>query len=284
MESIASIIDVQDRCEALRIQGKRIGFVPTMGYLHEGHQTLIRRARQECDVVVVSVYVNPTQFGPGEDFTKYPRDIEHDRQAAEEAGCDILFLPDSTEMYPSGYSTYVQVDNLSAVLEGTFRPTHFKGVTTIVSKLFQIVNPHKAYFGQKDAQQSVIIRRMVKDLNFRIEIVIVPTVRESDGLAKSSRNVYLSARERSDAPVLSQSLKRAEEMIASGERTAQKIVSSMTQMITSKPNVEVDYISVVDAETLELVETLKRGQQVLIPLAVRFGRTRLIDNTLVMVP
>jgi pantoate--beta-alanine ligase len=284
MKIISSISEVQELCEASRLLGKRVGFVPTMGYLHEGHETLIRRARQECDIVVVSVYVNPTQFGPSEDFSKYPRDLERDARAAEASGCDILFTPESAEMYPPEFATYVQVDNLSHVLEGAFRPTHFKGVTTIVAKLFLIVGPHKAYFGQKDAQQCVVIRRMVKDLNFRIDIVVVPTVREADGLARSSRNVYLSERERADAPVLAQSLKKAESAISAGERTAQKIVSSMTQMITSKPNVEIDYISIVDAETLELVETLKPGMRVLIPLAVRFGKTRLIDNAIIPVP
>ncbi|HLP17146.1 MAG TPA: pantoate--beta-alanine ligase, partial [Bacteroidota bacterium] len=206
MKIISSITEVQDLCEASRLLGKRVGFVPTMGYLHEGHEALIRRAKKECDVAVVSVFVNPTQFGPSEDFSKYPRDLTRDSRAAEEAGCDVLFVPEAADMYPQGYSTSVQVENLSYVLEGAFRPTHFKGVTTIVAKLFLIVGPHKAYFGQKDAQQCVVIRRMVEDLNFKIDLVIVPTVREADGLAKSSRNVYLTERERTDAPVLYQSL------------------------------------------------------------------------------
>lgn len=275
---------MQDTCEAVRLTGKRIGFVPTMGYLHEGHAALIRRAKEECDCVVVSVYVNPTQFAPNEDFSAYPRSLDHDIRVAEEAGCDYLFTPETSEIYPDQFSTYVQVDNLSSVLEGTFRPTHFKGVTTIVSMLFLIVHPHKAFFGQKDAQQSIVIKQMVRDLHFNVEIVVVPTVRESDGLAKSSRNVYLSERERADAVILFQALRKAEELIIGGERTSQKIVGTMTQMITAKPNVAIDYISIVDACTLELVETLRPGLQVLIPLAVRFGTTRLIDNTIVAVP
>ncbi len=275
---------MQDTCEAVRLLGKRIGFVPTMGYLHEGHAALIRRARQECDCVVVSVFVNPAQFAPTEDFSRYPRSLDHDMHVADEAGCDYFFTPESPEMYPEHFSTYVQVENLSSVLEGTFRPTHFKGVTTVVAMLLLIVHPQKAYFGQKDAQQSIVIQQMVRDLHFATQIVVVPTVRETDGLAKSSRNIYLSQRERADAVVLFQALCKAEEMIASGERTSQKIVGAMTQMVTSKPNVAIDYISVVDALTLDLLETLKPGMQVLIPLAVRFGATRLIDNTRVTVP
>jgi pantoate--beta-alanine ligase len=275
---------MQGTCEAVRLLGKKIGFVPTMGYLHEGHAALIRRARKECDTVVVSIYVNPTQFSPTEDFSKYPRSLEQDIRVAEEAGCDYLFTPESAEIYPDNFSTYVQVDDFSSVLEGAFRPTHFKGVTTIVAMLFLIVHPHKAYFGQKDAQQCVVIKQMTRDLHFDIDVVVVPTVREADGLAKSSRNVYLSERERTDAVVLSQSLKKAEDLIAGGERSAQKIVSAMTHMITAKPNVSIDYISIVDARTLELMETLKPGMQVLVPLAVRFGSTRLIDNTIVTVP
>ncbi len=275
---------MQDVCEAVRLLGKRIGFVPTMGYLHEGHAALIRRAREECDCVVVSVFVNPTQFAPTEDFSQYPRSLEHDVRVAEDAGCEYLFTPESSGMYPERFSRYVQVEDLSSVLEGAFRPTHFKGVTTVVAMLLSIVHPQKAYFGQKDAQQCIVIQQMVRDLHFPSEIVVVPTVREADGLAKSSRNVYLSERERADAVVLYQTLRKAEEMIIGGERTAQKIVGAMTQMIISKPNVAIDYISVADARTLDLVETLRPGMRVLIPLAVRFGATRLIDNTLVTVP
>ncbi len=284
MKIISSIAEMQDTCEAARLLGKNIGFVPTMGYLHEGHAELIRRARAECDCVVVSVYVNPTQFAPTEDFTTYPRSLDHDARMAEEAGCDYLFTPESTDMYPEHSSTFVQVEELSSVLEGTFRPTHFKGVTTIVLMLFNIVQPRTAYFGQKDAQQCIVIKRMVRDLHCKIDIVIVPTVREADGLAKSSRNVYLSPREREDAVVLFQALRKAEDMIVQGERTARTIVGAMTQMINAKPNVRIDYISIVDAQTLELLETLPTGAQVLIPLAVRFGATRLIDNALVAVP
>jgi pantoate--beta-alanine ligase len=284
LKIISSISEMQAASEVARSMGQRIGFVPTMGYLHEGHAALIRRARLECDVVVVSVYVNPTQFAPTEDFSKYPRSLDHDIRIAEEAGCAILFTPESSEIYPEQFSTYVQVDNLSSVLEGTFRPTHFKGVTTIVAILFLIVHPHQAYFGQKDAQQSVVIKQMVRDLHFNLEIVVVPTVRENDGLAKSSRNVYLTERERADAVVLYKALQKADEMIKNGERASHRIVGSMTQMITAKPNVVIDYISIVDGGTLELIETLKPGTSVLIPLAARFGATRLIDNIVVSVP
>jgi pantoate--beta-alanine ligase len=284
MKIISTIADMQNTCDAVRLLGKKIGFVPTMGYLHDGHAALIRRARLECDTVVVSIYVNPTQFAPTEDFSKYPRSLEHDTRVAQDAGCDYLFTPESADMYSENFSTYVQVDDFSSVLEGAFRPTHFKGVTTVVAMLFLIVHPHKAYFGQKDAQQCVVVKQMVSDLHFDIDVVVVPTVREADGLAKSSRNVYLNERERADAVVLSQSLRKAEDLIAAGERSAQKIVAAMTHMITAKPNVAIDYISIVDARTLELMDALKPGTQVLIPMAVRFGSTRLIDNTIVTVP
>ena len=222
-----------------------------MGFLHEGHLSLIRKAKSECDIVVVSVFVNPTQFAPSEDYSRYPRDIERDAALASESGCDILFVPTAEEMYPSEFASYVAVEQLSAVLEGKFRPTHFKGVTTVVAKLFNIVQPRIAYFGQKDAQQFIIIKKMVSDLNIPIHIEIIPTVREADGLAMSSRNVYLSHDERKNAVVLNQSLKHAETVIRSGERDSSVIIASMRDLIQSKNPAQIDYIEIVDTTTLQ---------------------------------
>ncbi len=254
-----------------------------MGFLHEGHLSLIRKAKSECDIVVVSVFVNPTQFAPSEDYSRYPRDIERDAALASESGCDILFVPTAEEMYPSEFASYVAVEQLSAVLEGKFRPTHFKGVTTVVAKLFNIVQPRIAYFGQKDAQQFIIIKKMVSDLNIPIHIEIIPTVREADGLAMSSRNVYLSHDERKNAVVLNQSLKHAETVIRSGERDSSVIIASMRDLIQSKNPAQIDYIEIVDTTTLQSKRMLSGGDEILIPLAVRFGSTRLIDNILLTV-
>ncbi len=254
-----------------------------MGFLHEGHLSLIRKAKSECDIVVVSVFVNPTQFAPSEDYSRYPRDIERDAALASESGCDILFVPTAEEMYPSEFASYVAVEQLSAVLEGKFRPTHFKGVTTVVAKLFNIVQPRIAYFGQKDAQQFIIIKKMVSDLNIPIHIEIIPTVREADGLAMSSRNVYLSHDERKNAVVLNQSLKHAETVIRSGERDSSVIIASMRDLIQSKNPAQIDYIEIVDTTTLQSKRVLSAGDEILIPLAVRFGSTRLIDNILLTV-
>ncbi len=274
---------MQQTAEELHSQGKRIGVVPTMGYLHEGHLSLIRIAKQHTDVVVTTIFVNPMQFGPNEDFSNYPRDIERDRSLAESAGTDVLFTPETSEMYPTGYLTYVGVDNITTVLEGKVRPTHFRGVTTVVAKLFNITKPHVVVFGQKDAQQAVVLRQMVKDLNFDLQIIVAPIVRESDGLAMSSRNVYLSPSERKQSVVISQSLKVAQQFILNGEKNPERIRSEMVKLISAQPSVSIDYVSIADAATLQEESVLISGKTLLISLAVRIGTTRLIDNALVIV-
>jgi pantoate--beta-alanine ligase len=254
-----------------------------MGYLHDGHCSLIRKAKQEHDIVVVSIFVNPSQFAPHEDFERYPRDLERDSRLAREAGCEILFTPETTTMYPTGFSSTVSVDRITAVLEGKFRPSHFAGVTTVVAKLFNIVQPDTAYFGQKDVQQCVVIRKMTDDLNIPVRITILPTVRESDGLAMSSRNVYLSEDERRRATVLYESLRHSELMIAQGERSPDRIMQTMTGMIRSKEPTQIDYIEIVDANGLQPKTELTNGDVIVIAAAVRFGATRLIDNTIVTI-
>lgn len=281
MKVIRTVRGMQMESEKLRQAGKDIGFVPTLGYLHEGHLSLVRIARERADVVVVSIFLNPTQFGPDEDLEKYPRDLERDERLAEEAGADIIFYPTSEEMYPEGYLTYVIVEEITKTLCGASRPGHFRGVTTICTKLFNTVKPHFSVFGQKDAQQAVVIRRMVKDLDFDMEIVVGPIVREPDGLAMSSRNVYLSLGEREDALVLNASLRLAEEMVGKGERRVGEIVGAMRRRIEEKEKLRVDYISIVHPETLEPLERIE--DRALIALAVFVGETRLIDNTIVEV-
>ncbi|RKZ31634.1 pantoate--beta-alanine ligase [bacterium] len=281
MKIIRTVTEMQNTSLKLKRDGNTIGFVPTMGFLHEGHLSLIRRARGECDILVVSIYVNPTQFAPGEDIDKYPRDIDRDERLCEEEGVDIIFYPTDEEMYPEGYLTEVRVKRLGEILCGVSRPTHFAGVTTIVSKLFNIVMPDIAVFGQKDAQQAVIIRRMTLDLNFPVKIIVSPTVRESDGLAMSSRNAYLSEKEREIAPALYRSLCLAEKMIKSGKGyDAIEIIVKMRKSILTAGPFDIDYIEIVDAETLEPVEN-PAGKDVLIALAARLGKTRLIDNIIV---
>lgn len=275
--------EMQRVSEELRLSRKRVGVVPTMGYLHEGHLSLIRIARSHADVVITTIFVNPTQFGPNEDFRKYPRNFDRDRRLAEEAGTDILFHPDTNDMYPDSYLTNVEVDRMTKVFEGRSRPTHFRGVTTVVVKLFHITKPHVAVFGQKDAQQALVIKQMVRDLNFDIDIIVAPTVRESDGLAMSSRNVYLSPDERRDALVLYESLQLAERMIHSGERNSGAVISAMRKLFERKKSAEVDYISIADAEQLKETETLRPNQNFLISLAVRIGNTRLIDNIILTI-
>lgn len=283
MKIVASISGMQHEAQALRAQGKRIAVVPTMGFLHEGHLSLIRSARSHADIVVTTIFVNPTQFAPSEDFAAYPRDLERDSRLAAGAGTDILFTPEASEMYPSGYRTYVGVEELTSVLEGKVRPGHFRGVTTVVAKLFHITTPHVAVFGQKDAQQALVIRRMTADLNFDIEIVVAPIVREPDGLAMSSRNVYLSPGERQESLALSRSLALAEEMIAGGARRPDEVRAAMLRLITAQPSAAVDYISFADPATLREQAVLAENETVLISLAVRIGKTRLIDNRLVAV-
>lgn len=279
METIKTIKDMQLASDRFRKEGKVIGFIPTMGWFHEGHLSLVRIARERADIVIVSIYVNPTQFGPDEDFDRYPRDFKRDEKLARKAGADLIFYPDDREIYPSGYMTWVTVDRITSVLCGDSRPGHFRGVTTICSKLFNIVKPHFAVFGQKDAQQVVVIKKMVKDLNFDLDIVIGPIVRESDGIAMSSRNRHLSSEERKDAQALYQSLKIAESMIQGGKNRGDKIKAEMQRFIKEKGHTRIDYIDVVDPETLEPLTIIK--DKVLIALAVFVGKTRLIDNIII---
>ena len=283
MKTIVSTFEMQKFSEQARLRKKVVGLVPTMGYLHKGHLSLIRKAQRSCDIVITSIFVNPTQFAPNEDFARYPRNIEQDTRLCTSAGSTVLFVPRENEMYPEGYSTYVSVEHVSSILEGKFRPTHFRGVTTVVAKLFSLTKPHKAFFGQKDAQQCVVIKKMVKDLNLGVEVVTAPIVREKDGLAMSSRNVYLSAEERSQALILFASLRRAREMVDNGERNAAAIAGEVKQMIETKPSATIDYVAVVDAESLADITSFERGLPALVALAVRFGSTRLIDNTIIKV-
>ena len=277
MKIIKKIAEMQKIANDLRQQGKSIGFVPTMGYLHEGHLSLMKCARKENDVVVISIFVNPIQFAPGEDYERYPRDEEGDIRKAKEAGVDIVFIPDVKDMYSDNYSTYVEEKVLSAGLCGARRPGHFKGVTTIVAKLFNIVKPHRAYFGKKDYQQLRVIERMARDLNFDIEIIGCPIVREPDGLAMSSRNVYLSQEERKSALCLYKSLLLAQNMIKKGERNPAIIKKAMEEFILKHPHVKkIDYIEIVDRYTLQPVDKLTGNE--LIALAVFVGPARLIDN------
>ena len=274
---------MQQVADELRQSGKRIGVVPTMGYLHEGHLSLIQIARQHSNAVIVTLFVNPMQFGPSEDFKKYPRDFERDKKLTETAGADFLFVPSKEEMYPGSNLTVVDVEKITNVLEGNFRPTHFRGVTTVVAKLFNITKPHIVVFGQKDSQQAIVVQKLVKDLDFDIKIFIGPTVREPDGLAMSSRNVYLSPTERKDSTVLYQSLRLAQQLIDEGERNCSIIISEMSKLITSKPSAKIDYISITDASSLEDLAVLRSNDYILISLAVRFGTTRLIDNILLTI-
>jgi pantoate--beta-alanine ligase len=281
MKVIRTIKELRQELKKEQQAGRTIGLVPTMGYFHEGHLELMRRAREGCDVVVVSLYVNPTQFAPSEDFESYPRDLERDKRLAENVGVDYLFCPSNGEMYLSDHLTYVEVKKITKKLCGASRPHHFRGVTTIVAKLFNIVQPDRAYFGQKDAQQVAVIKKMVDDLNFDVKIVVVPTVREEDKLAMSSRNIHLSDSEREEALILSQSLEHARILIDSGERIAQKIKDEMQKLIKSKPQVNLEYISICNNKTLE---ELSRVQgETLIALAARVGKARLIDNIVIKV-
>jgi pantoate--beta-alanine ligase len=263
----------------VRADGSSIGFVPTMGALHAGHLSLVRSALAECHPVIASIFVNPTQFGPHEDFQKYPRTMEADSQQLEDAGVDYLFAPDALEMYPRGFRTWVNVEGLSECLEGRVRQGHFRGVTTVVLKLLEIVQPQKAYFGRKDAQQGRIIQQMARDLHLDSEIVVCPIVREPDGLAMSSRNVYLNSDERRAATILFRALDGARASIAHGERDALRIKAAIREMLRAEPLAEPEYAELVDAETLESVTRLRRACLALV--AVRIGRVRLIDNLLI---
>jgi len=255
-----------------------VGFVPTMGYFHEGHLSLVRQARKENSTVVVSIFVNPTQFGPGEDFQDYPRDLNRDLELLEREKVDIVFVPSEEEMYPRDFNSWVDVEKVTERLEGASRPGHFRGVATICAKLFNIIQPTRAYFGQKDAQQAIVIKKMVADLNMNLEIVVVPTVRESNGLAMSSRNTYLNPEERQAATVLFKALSLARELWQGGEKDADKIRHQMTSLIQKEPLAKIDYVSIADANTLEELKKIDRPAIVL--LAVRIGKTRLIDNVI----
>jgi pantoate--beta-alanine ligase len=256
-----------------------LGFVPTMGYLHEGHLALVQRAKKENQTVAVSIFVNPTQFGPKEDFKQYPRDPERDLALLKKEGADLVFMPSAEEMYPPNFNSWVEVGKITEKLEGAARPGHFRGVATVVAKLFNIVRPDRAYFGQKDAQQLLVIKKMAADLDMGVEVVAVPTVREPDGLAMSSRNSYLNAKERKQAKVLYQSLKLAQKLYADGEKDAKAIRGQMTALIGQQPLAKIEYISIADAETLDELDELK--PPALVSMAVRFGKTRLIDNVVV---
>jgi pantoate--beta-alanine ligase len=262
-----------------RAENRILGLVPTMGALHEGHISLIKRARAECSSVVASIFVNPTQFSPSEDFAKYPRNLPGDTAKLEAAGIDALFLPQAKDIYPPNYSTYVTVEGLSDRLEGRLRPGHFRGVSTVVLKLLQIVAPHFAYFGRKDAEQAAIISRMATDLNLDSEIAVCPIVREADGLAMSSRNVYLNAEDRSAAPVLYRALQAVQKSLQNGERDTASLQSAAQRVLALEPRAKLDYAEVVDAETFQPLASISRNAYIL--LAARFGNTRLLDNMLV---
>jgi len=265
----------------LKKQGKKIGLVPTMGYLHQGHLSLVEIAKKNVDIVVVSIFVNPTQFGPNEDFQKYPRDFNRDCELLKPYNVDYIFYPSIDDIYPKNFSTYVEETEISQVLEGKYRPTHFKGVTTIVNILFNIVKPDIAVFGQKDAQQLAIISKMVKDLMMNIEIIPAPIVRENDGLAMSSRNVYLSAEERNDALVLFKSLSYAKDLIVKGERNCDVIRNKGMEILTSVSTSNPDYFEIVEAESFKFIDRLENGKKYYLLAACRIGSTRLIDNFLI---
>ncbi len=279
METIYTLEWMKQVARQARAEGRAVGLVPTMGALHEGHLSLVRAAQQQCSPVVVSIFVNPAQFGPSEDLEKYPRQMDRDRKVLEELKVDYLFAPTAAEVYPNSFRTYVNVEGLSTTLEGKTRPGHFRGVTTVVLKLFEIVQPAFAYFGRKDAQQARLIRQMAADLNLDAEVVVCPIVREPDGLAMSSRNAYLKPDERKAATVLSRALRAVEKEIAAGERDAVRLVAMLRQMLAAELLASVDYAEIVDADTLEPVTLLRRNCLVL--LAVFIGTTRLIDNLLV---
>jgi pantoate--beta-alanine ligase len=276
MKISETVEDARATSRSATISGKRVGLVPTMGALHEGHLSLVRAAKAKCDVVAVSLFVNPAQFGPNEDFSQYPRTFERDRKLLEKEGVHLLFAPSVDEMYPKGASTYVTVENLSQKLCGKSRPGHFRGVTTVVSKLFHIVEPHAAFFGQKDAAQATIIRRMVRDLNIPVEIVVCPIVREPDGLAMSSRNAYLDPQQRKSALVLYRSLMRVQELFNHSERNAARLIAAGKEIFAQEPSMRLDYFEIVDPGNLESLSHL--SQRSLVAVAAFVGTTRLIDN------
>ena len=279
MKLVHTIKEVREIVSEWRKEGLTVGLVPTMGYLHEGHQSLIRKSVEQNDRTVVSVFVNPIQFGPTEDLEAYPRDINRDMKAVEEVGGDLIFNPEPAEMYPGHFTSFIDTTETTELLCGAVRPIHFRGVCTVVGKLFNIVLPDNAYFGQKDAQQLATIRRFVRDLNFPVEIVACPIVREEDGLAKSSRNTYLSPVERQAALILSQSLKKGKALIEQGEKSAEKVKEVITESLKTEPLARIDYVEVVDFENIQRVETITG--ETLVAIAVYIGKTRLIDNFII---
>lgn len=281
MLEVSTIDELHAALKEERAKGKRIGFVPTMGYLHEGHLTLMQEAKRRADIIVVSIFVNPTQFGPNEDLDKYPRDMEGDRNKAAGADVDYLFVPAVKEMYPDGYSTYVEVTgDMTQVLCGRNRPGHFRGVATVVTKLLNIVKPDIALFGNKDWQQLAVIKRMVRDLNMDVEIVGVPTVRENDGLAMSSRNTYLTLEERKAALILSRALKLAQEMVHNGKTGTREIIDTLKKTIEDERLIKIEYLEICDPENLSPVEKIEADT--LIAVAAKVGKARLIDNALIV--
>lgn len=277
MRLCTSVEEVRSFVSSVRSEGKTVGLVPTMGYLHAGHLSLVHEAKRRCDVVVISIFVNPTQFGPGEDYQTYPRDLQRDAGLVNDVGVDAIFAPEAAEMYPPGFNTFVDVAGVSEPLCGASRPGHFRGVATVVTKLFNIVRPDMAFFGQKDFQQVLVIKRLVEDLNLDIQIVDVPIVREVDGLALSSRNVYLSAEERTAALVLSRSLNLARQRVAEGERDMARLKDLVVREIQSEPRADIAYVEILSLPHLRQIVLLE--DKALLALAVRFGKTRLIDNT-----
>lgn len=276
MNTIQDTSAMQHLATQLRQEGKTIGFVPTMGSLHQGHLSLMEHAKKETDIVIVSIFVNPVQFGPKEDFNKYPRDMEGDTEKTRSAGADILFTPTSSGIYPEGFKTYVSVEVLSEIMCGKTRPGHFSGVSTVVLKLLNIVKPHMAFFGQKDFQQTVIIKRMVKDLNVDLNIIVLPTIRETDGLAMSSRNQYLDKEERRAATILYRALKKGQSLFESGNKGAEKLREIISDSFQDEPSAHLEYLAIVHPETLEEEKEVRKGT--LIAIAAHIGKTRLIDN------
>ncbi len=283
MKIIKKTSVIQKELEKLRLQGKRIGIVPTMGYLHEGHLSLLRMARKKCDILVLTIFVNPTQFGANEDFGKYPRNVKKDISLAKGEKVDYVFCPEAADMYPDGYQTYVVNKKMAYMLEGEFRPIHFEGVATVVTKLFNLIKPQIAFFGQKDYQQAQIIKQMVRDLNFGIKIEVAPIIREKDGLAMSSRNVYLSPVEREDALVLNRSLLLAESLIKSGELNCKVIIRKIKNLIEKKKTAKIDYVRILNTDNFGDLNVMSHKSKIAILLAVRIGKTRLIDNKIISV-
>jgi len=279
MKVVKTIQEVREIVSGWRREGLTVGLVPTMGFLHEGHQSLIRKSASQNDRTVVSVFVNPIQFGPNEDLEAYPRDLNRDMKAVEEAGGSLIFNPEPAEMYPGHFTSFIDTTETTELLCGAVRPVHFRGVCTVVGKLFNIVLPDRAYFGQKDAQQLATVRRFVRDLNFPLEIVACPIVREADGLAKSSRNTYLSADERQAALILSRSLKKGREAIEGGETDAKTVISIITESLQTEPLARIDYVEVVDFENIQRTPVIQG--ETLVAIAVYIGKTRLIDNFIV---